>query len=202
MTTLTAALAGEDLATLPPYVVANDQTCPSTLRMPAAPVSIPFSAQDLIDIDTLSRKFDAEVKCAGLAAVQIGISKRIIVFAAPNDPELKKWRPDLTDTMDKTIWINPEFTGIEEAGFHEDYEGCFSVEGVAGLVNRYKKINYTAYTSDGTYITGTVEGFLARLIQHEIDHLNGVLFTDIATKILPIEEYRAIRKQAEALGRQ
>ena len=102
--------------------------------------------------------------------------------------------------MLKTIWINPKFTGIDEAGYHEDYEGCFSVEGVAGLVKRYKKIKYEAYAADGTPVTGTVEGFLARLIQHEIDHLDGVLFTDIATKIIPIAEYRQMRDAAVTRG--
>jgi peptide deformylase len=189
--------------TLPEYVVCNPvktTDVPPMLRTPAAPVSIPFNEHDKHDIDMLSRKFDVEENCSGLAAVQIGISKRIIVFATPDNPELKKWRPDLTDMMPKTVWINPKFTGIEEAGYHEDYEGCFSVEGVAGLVSRYKKIKYEAYTPDGEFVTGTAEGFLARLIQHEIDHLDGVLFTDKASNVLSIDEYCEMRKKTIEQG--
>lgn len=203
MTALMTACTTVNEATLPEYVVCNPvktNDVPSMLRTLAVPVSIPFSAQDKQDIDTLSRKFDTEKNCYGLAAVQIGIPKRIIVFAAKADPETKIWRPDLTDTMPKTVWINPRFTGVEEAGYHEDYEGCFSVEGVAGLVKRYKKIKYEAYTLDGALVTGAAEGFLARLIQHEIDHLDGVLFTDIAKEIIPIAEYRQMRDTAVARG--
>ncbi len=203
MTALMTACTTVNETALPEYVTCDPvktNDVPSMLRTPAVPVSIPFSTQDRIDIDTLSRKFDAEGNCYGLAAVQIGIAKRIIVFAATNNPETKIWRPDLTDTMPKTIWINPKFTGIETAGYHEDYEGCFSVEGLAGLVKRYKKIKYEAYTADGTFVTGTVEGFLARLIQHEINHLDGVLFTDIATKIIPMAEYRQMRDAAVTRG--
>ncbi len=203
MTALMTACTTMNDKLLPEYVVCNPiktKDVPPMLRTPAAPVSFPFSVQDKRDIETLSRKFDAEGKAYGLAAVQIGIPKRIIVFAAIDDPETKIWRPDLTDTMPKTIWINPKFTGIEAAGYHEDYEGCFSVEGVAGLVKRYKKIKYEAYTPDGVFVTGTVEGFLARLIQHEIDHLDGVLFTDIAKETMSIEEYRRMRDAAVARG--
>ena len=203
MTALMTACTHVNETVLLEYVTCNPvktNDVPSMLRTPAAPVSIPFSVQDKRDIETLSRKFDAEGKAYGLAAVQIGIAKRIIVFAAIDDPETKIWRPDLTDTMPKTIWINPKFTGVDAAGYHEDFEGCFSVEGVAGLVKRYKKIKYEAYTPDGTFVTGVVEGFLARLIQHEIDHLDGVLSTDISKEIIPIEEYRQMRDAAVARG--
>ncbi|MDP5012378.1 MAG: peptide deformylase [Alphaproteobacteria bacterium] len=201
MTALMTACTKMNEARLPDYVVCNPvktKDVPSMLRTPAAPVLIPFSEQDRQDIDTLSSKFDTEENCYGLAAVQIGIPKRIIVFSAKADPETKIWRTDLTDTMQKTVWINPKFTGVEETGYHEDYEGCFSVKGVAGLVKRYKKIKYEAYTLDGVLVTGTAEGFLARLIQHEIDHLDVVLFTDIAKEIIPIVEYRQMRDAAVA----
>lgn len=180
---------------MPEYVVLRSgEECPEMLRQVAKPLTIPFTDQDILDIKTLSEKYDGEAGCAGLAAPQIGISKQIIVFAALDTPELRKWRPDLLDTLPKTIWINPKYVGVEEEGYHEDYEGCFSVEGLAGMVKRYKTIRYTALSSDGESVEGEIRGYLGRIIQHEIDHLRGVLFTDVATDLIPMEEYRAMRR--------
>lgn len=181
-----------------PYVVFDMDTKnkPKVLDVPAEPLTFPLSEADLNDVRTLEQQFDHEKNCAGLAAVQIGIAKRIIVFAAPESPELKKWRSDFTQSMPKTIWINPSYEGIEEAGHQDDFEGCFSVATVGGMVSRYKKIKYRAFDVNGKEIKGTAEGFLARIIQHEIDHVNGKLCIENAKKIIPIEEYRAMRKAA------
>lgn len=96
---------------LPEYVTLNIETLNNsenkTIRVKAKKLIFPLSLEDLRDISILEQKYDQEENCAGLAAPQIGISKQIIVFAVPNDEEIKKWRPDLTDTMPKTIWINP-----------------------------------------------------------------------------------------------
>ncbi len=185
---------------LPDYCVANVITneYPSVLRKPAKPLSFPLSSQDLLDIRILETKFDKEINCAGLAAPQIGIAKKIIVFAAPLDPDMKKWRPDFTQGMEKTIWVNPSYEGVEPDK-HEDYEGCFSVAEMAGPVPRYKKIHYKAYTIAGELVEGTAEGFLARIIQHEADHVNGKLFIDYVSEdqLMKIEDYR--KKRAEAL---
>lgn len=184
---------------LPDYVVLESlQDKNSGLRTASHEIKFPLNAADNIDINTLSAKFDSEDNCAGLAAPQIGIQKKIIVFAAPETPELKKWRPDFTDSMPKTIWINPTYSGQEDHGYHEDYEACFSVNGYAGIVKRFKKIKYSAYNTEGKYITGTAEGFIARIIQHEIDHLNGILFIDKVEpgKLMTMEEYRKKRQAA------
>lgn len=121
--------------------------------------------------------------------------------------------------MGPTLWLNPEYRvhpDVEGQDKVLDYEGCFSVDGVAGLVPRYYKIIYNgkssiqffpffllislslllAFTAEGEAIEGVAEGFLARIIQHEIDHLNGVLFTDLAQQVIPMEEYREMRKKA------
>lgn len=81
---------------------------------------------------------------------------------------------------------------------HEDYGGCFSVENATGPVARFKKIHYHAYDINGNQIQGIAEGFLARVIQHEIDHLNGKVFLDYITpeKIMSKEEYIEMRKKA------
>ena len=84
--------------------------------------------------------------------------------------------------MPKTLWINPSYEPLGEE-MHEDYEACFSVKDIAGLVRRYKQVHYRAYDKDGKLIEGKAEGFLARIIQHEIDHLNGILFLQGDSKL-------------------
>jgi len=171
----------------------------SVLKKPGLLLNFPLCTEDLMDIKILEAKFEQEQNCSGLAAPQIGISKRIIVFAAPENPQFKKWRPDFTQTMPKTIWINPSYEpiGTEQ---HEDYEACFSVAEMAGPVKRYKTIHYRAYDVAGQLITGSAEGFLARIIQHETDHVHGILFIDLVAegKLLPINEYRRRRQEALA----
>lgn len=185
--------------TLPPYVVLNDprETKGEILRTPAHPFIFPLSEADHEIIQILSDKFDQEENCAGLAAPQIGFGKQVIVFAVADDPSLKKWRPDLIDTMPKTIWLNPSYVPIGEEK-HTDYEGCFSIKDMAGPVARFKTIRYTAYTPEGAPVEGIVRGFLARLIQHEVDHLRGKCFIDYVPEgeLLPIEEYRKKRHKA------
>jgi peptide deformylase len=168
------------------------------LRRKADILQFPITPEDIDDIVRLENQFDLEQNCSGIAAPQIGISKQIIIFSTPKDLNLKKFRPDWTDSMPKTIWINPTYTGIEEWGFHEDYEACFAVNEIAGIVLRYKKIRYEAYDIQGNFHHGQVEGFLARIIQHEIDHLDGVLFIDRALpdSIMTLEDYREKRRQA------
>ncbi len=187
------------LLPLPDYVAVNLETKeePAVLRLPAKELFFPLALEDVKDIAILEAKYDEEGNCSGLAAPQIGIPKRIIIFAAPEDPDIKKWRPDLTQTMDKTIWINPSYEGMG-TDKHEDYEACFSVLDMAGPVNRYKKISYQAHTVTGEHIEGTAEGFLARVIQHEIDHINGKLFIDYVPEgqLMKIEAYRKKREEA------
>lgn len=185
--------------TLPDYVVINGAHATQTevLRTPATSMIFPLSAADRQILAVLEEKYDQEDNCIGLAAPQIGFGKRVIIFAVNDDPALKQWRPDLTDAMPKTLWINPSYqpVGVEK---HTDYEACFSVEGIAGPVARYTTITYAAYSKEGQKIEGTAKGFLARVIQHEIDHLNGVLFIDLVPKgeTMSIEEYRNAKKQA------
>lgn len=183
---------------LPPYEVI-DLRHPKThaiLRGPIKPLSFPLSKEDERDIDIVERRFDTEENMAGVAAPQIGIAKQIIVFAAV-DPEIKKWRQDFTQSMPKQVWLNPSFDPIGDAT-HEEYEGCFSVEDMAGPVKRYSRIKYWANDRDGNVVKGIAEGYLARVIQHEVEHIRGTLFIDHVAKgkLLPIEEYREKRRKA------
>jgi peptide deformylase len=198
-TTFNSSSANGSQGPLPDYSAVNLQTDqkPNVLITPAKKLTFPLSNEDLRDIKILETKFDNEQNCAGLAAPQIGIAKQIIVFSAPEDPNLKKWRADFTQTMGKTIWINPSYEGIGEDK-HEDYEACFSVLEMAGPVKRYKKVRYKALSVTGELIEGIAEGFLARIIQHEIDHINGKLFIDYVPEdqLLNIESYRQKRRAA------
>lgn len=115
-------------------------------------------------------------KPAGLAAPQVGYPFKIVIIQIP--PEAKEKRKDVYDILSPTILINPVYTPILNAGQNKDWEGCFSVPNKMGEVYRYNEIHYEAYTLEGKKISAHAKGFLARLIQHEIDHLNGKLYTD------------------------
>lgn len=187
-------------APLPDYVVYDPQTppAPAILTQPAQTLTFPLTDLDHQDMAILVTKYEGEENCSGLAAPQIGIAKRMIVFEVKDDPELKKWRPDLTDTMPKSVWINPTYAGVAAEGMHTDYEACFSVLDHAGEVERFNTITYEAYTPEGKRIAGQASGFLARLIQHETDHTHGVLFSDLVKpgELMPLESYRQKRRKA------
>ena len=112
-----------------------------------------------------------------MAAPQLGFHKRVLILEAEADEEVKKHRPDFSDTLPKSIWVNPSYKPLTEDKT-EDWEACFSVENLVGRVKRFTEISYDAWTPEGEKVEGTANGFLARLIQHEIDHLDGILFTD------------------------
>ena len=105
----------------------------------------------------------------GLAAPQVHISKRIIIFRNPDQEESGK--------INITPLINPVFSPISEET-EDDWEGCLSIPGMQGLVRRFKKISYSGFDLDGIKINKKAEGLHARVIQHEIDHLDGILYTD------------------------
>lgn len=192
---LASKMENSDMENLPNYVSIKDPREHSEiLRQPATEMTFPLSEEDREIIRILESKFDAEENCAGLAAPQIGFRKKAIVFAIEATEELKKWRPDLTEGMPKSIWINPSYKSVGEDTC-EDFEASFSVEGMAGKVRRFNRISYQAYLHDGSKVEGEVSGFLARLIQHEIDHTNGRLFVDLVPEgqLFTMEEYRKMR---------
>ena len=107
---------------------------------------------------------------AGLAAIQIGVLQRVVVFELTVNPRY----PD-AEPLPLTVLVNPE---IEILGDERDlgWEGCLSVPGMRGLVPRYRRLRYRGFDELGTPIDRTVEGFHARVVQHECDHLDGVLY--------------------------
>ena len=109
-----------------------------------------------------------DYKGIGLAAPQVHISKRIIVFRNPDIEEL--------DKINITPLINPIFEPLGNEK-EDDWEGCLSIPRMQGLVRRFKKIKYHGYDLTGKKIENEAEGLHARVIQHEIDHLDGILYT-------------------------
>ncbi len=107
---------------------------------------------------------------AGLAAPQIGESLRIIIFGFDHNPRY----PD-AESIPMTVLINPSIEALDDE-MEEGWEGCLSVPGLRGAVPRYKKIRYSGVDQTGAAIDRIAEGFHARVVQHEVDHLDGVLY--------------------------
>ncbi len=103
----------------------------------------------------------------GIAAPQVGVNERVIIVETRKGPE---------------AFINPKITGTSIATKPSE-EGCLSVPGVYGLVKRFKRVNIEAFNAKGEPVKMAVIGFPAIIFQHEIDHLDGVLFIDKAYKI-------------------
>ena len=108
---------------------------------------------------------------AGLAAPQIGVDLQVVVFGSG---EANPRYPD-RDLVPRTVLINPVITPLGEAT-DNDWEGCLSVPGMRGIVPRFTHIRYTGFDPYGDPIDRTVEGFHARVVQHECDHLWGKLY--------------------------
>ena len=107
---------------------------------------------------------------AGLAAPQIGVGLRVVIFGVEFNPRYPEAEP-----VPHTVLVNPR---IEPSGttVEEGWEGCLSVPGMRGLVPRYRDVRYRGYAVDGRPIDRIASGFHARVVQHECDHLDGVLY--------------------------
>ena len=107
---------------------------------------------------------------AGLAAPQIGVSKQLVVFGFGSNPRYPN-----ADSIPETILLNPTIKPLDDL-IVEDWEGCLSVPGLRGLVPRYRNIEYTGVDPLGKKITTIASDFHARVVQHECDHLKGILY--------------------------
>lgn len=119
--------------------------------------------QDMLDTMT-------EADGAGLAANQIGILKRVVIFGFDKNP-----RYPGRDPIPLTILVNPEIQVVGDE-VKEDWEGCLSVPGMRGWVPRPHRVIYRGFNPLGQLIEKEVEGFHARVVQHECDHLDGILY--------------------------
>ncbi len=107
---------------------------------------------------------------AGIAAPQIAVPLQVVIFGGFRSPRY----PD-ADDVPYTVLVNPELEPVGP-GVEEGWEGCLSVPGMRGLVPRHLKLRYRGFDARGEAIDRTVEGFHARVVQHECDHLQGILY--------------------------
>jgi peptide deformylase len=112
----------------------------------------------------------AALNGAGLAAPQIGVSQRVVIFEVQSNPRY----PD-AEPVPRTVLINPVLEPLGEER-QDGWEGCLSVPGMRGLVSRHMNLRYTGFDPDGRPIDRTVSGFHARVVQHECDHIDGILY--------------------------
>ena len=107
---------------------------------------------------------------AGLAAPQIGVDLRVVIFGFEDNPRYPE-----AESVPYTVLINPVLTPLSDE-VEEGWEGCLSVPGLRGLVPRWRILRYTGSDQFGQPIDRSVEGFHARVVQHECDHLDGILY--------------------------
>lgn len=141
---------------------------PSLLEVSTAVVE--FDSAELHEL--IADMFDtmASYHGAGLAAPQIGINKRLLIFGVEKNPRY----PDVEE-VPTTVLINPEIEFLSDEG-ELGWEGCLSVPGMRGAVDRCTQIRYSGYDQLGQKIIREAEGFHARVVQHEVDHLDGILY--------------------------
>jgi peptide deformylase len=106
----------------------------------------------------------------GLAAPQIGVNLRVVIFEVAQNPRYPE-----AESVPQTVLINPVITPLSDA-MEDGWEGCLSVPGMRGLVPRYIHLRYQGRDEFGAIIDRTVSGFHARVVQHECDHLDGILY--------------------------
>lgn len=140
---------------------------PLLLRIATEVTRFDAELQELVaDMDDTMRALSG----AGIAAPQIGVSARAVIFELKDNPRY----PHITP-VPYTVLVNPLVTPLT-AEQDEGWEGCLSVPGMRGLVPRYRRLRYTGFDQYGAPLDRTVEGFHARVVQHEVDHLDGILF--------------------------
>lgn len=117
----------------------------------------------------------ADEEGAGLAAPQIGIGRRLFVVDCPEFPE----NPD--DPRRRFAIVNPELVGKQ--GTVQSEEGCLSIPGVRGVVRRHRRVTIRGFDPGGEVIELEADGLVSRCIQHELDHLDGILFIDRLSRL-------------------
>lgn len=133
------------------------------------------------DLKTLIEDMKETMKAndgAGLAAPQIGVFKRLVIFGFDSNDRYPE-----ADSVPFTVLINPVITPLSDDK-ENGWEGCLSVPGLRGVVPRFNHIKYEGYDADGKKFEREVEDFHARVVQHECDHLDGILYP------MKIEDYR------------
>jgi peptide deformylase len=139
------------------------------LFRPADPVT-EFGTPELEALILDMQDTMAERSGAGIAAPQIGVSQQVVIFGG-----VKSQRYPDADDVPFTILINPLIEPLSSE-MENGWEGCLSVPGMRGLVARHARIRYRGFDQHGNPIDREAAGFHARVVQHECDHLNGILY--------------------------
>ncbi|HEU4602544.1 MAG TPA: peptide deformylase [Steroidobacteraceae bacterium] len=129
-----------------------------------------FDTPELHDLLVDMHDTMAALNGAGLAAPQIGVSKQVVIFGVGRNPRYPQ-----AEEVPYTVLVNPTLEPVSSQ-MEDGWEGCLSVPGMRGLVPRYSELRYRGYDQFGNPIDRTVSGFHARVVQHEVDHLLGVLY--------------------------
>lgn len=155
------------------------------LRQPSKPVDVSdvkkAETQKLIDDMVESMK---EENGIGIAAPQVGVSKRIIIvdYSGRGDEE-----------SDPRVYVNPRITSRSTRTVDSE-EGCLSVPGIWGILKRHKKVHVKALDREGKKVTLKADGLLSIIFQHEVDHLDGILFIDKVEKITKTPDQKVERE--------
>lgn len=129
-----------------------------------------FGSASLAALLADMRETMAHLNGAGLAAPQIGVGLRVVIFGVQSNPRY----PDAEPVPD-TVLINPLLEPLGEE-VEDGWEGCLSVPGLRGVVPRFKRLRYSGCDEQGRHFSREVSGFHARVVQHECDHLDGILY--------------------------
>ncbi|CEG57188.1 peptide deformylase [Legionella fallonii] len=147
------------------------------LKTTAQFVSFPLGKMDSQLIEQMKAKLQ-ELGGVGLAAPQVNQPKQILAIYIPEDAALLRER---VKPYPMHVMINPSYEAVSGTAISYDFEACYSVPHKAGKVPRYEEIKLSYYDEQGQHHQSVEHGFYARVIQHEIDHLNGVLIVDRLT---------------------
>lgn len=148
------------------------------LTKAAEKVLFPLSKEDKELIASMKIKLN-DLGGVGLAAPQVNSSRQIIAIYIPEDARLL--RDEVEKSYSMHVLINPAYQPLEKSEIHPDFEACYSVANKAGKVPRFKGVKLSYYDEAGQFHEQIERGFYARVLQHEIDHINGVLIIDRLT---------------------
>jgi peptide deformylase len=138
-------------------------------------ISAPVSSYDTPELHQLIRDMEdtmAAANGAGLAAIQIGVPQRVVIFGVDHNPRYPQAAP-----VPRTVLVNPVITP-QSTAMDDGWEGCLSVPGMRGLVPRHISIRYQGFDEFGQPLDRVAEDFHARVVQHECDHLDGILYPE------------------------
>ena len=166
----------------------------SVLRAKSSPVALVTPELRAVAEEMLKTMYKANG--VGLAAQQVGRTERLCVIDVPKECEKKEYQESNAQAVAMPmVLFNPEI--LDRAGEQTDSEGCLSFPKIHTPITRSDKVTVTYLDQHGMRQTVTVQGLLARAVQHELDHLDGVVFTDL----VPEEKKPAIQKKLDKLAR-